>query len=99
MYEYLVTHEGFAVDHEMVDSVLERTEGWPAAVVLAGLWLENVENPAEAVRRFGGDQRFVADYLSGEILAALEGSRRSVFMTAAVLGRFTTDLCDAVLGR
>jgi LuxR family maltose regulon positive regulatory protein len=33
--------------------LVERTEGWPAALVLAGLWLRTVDDPARAVRRFG----------------------------------------------
>ena len=97
--ELLITRERLDVGQEEVDILLERTEGWPAAVVLAGLWLKGVHDPIEAVREFHGDHRFVADYLSSEILAALDGARRTFFLTAAVLGRFTTDLCDAVLDR
>ena len=52
--------------------LVERTEGWPAALVLAWLWLRTVEDPARAVRAFGGDHRFVAEYLSSEVLAALD---------------------------
>jgi LuxR family maltose regulon positive regulatory protein len=44
--------------------LVDRTEGWPAALVLAWLWLRTVDDPARAVRAFGGDQRFAADYLS-----------------------------------
>jgi hypothetical protein len=37
---------------------VERTEGWPAALVLAWLWLRNVADPARATRAFGGEQRW-----------------------------------------
>ena len=43
---------------EEIDVLVERTEGWPAALVLAWLWLRTVEDPARAVRAFGGDHRF-----------------------------------------
>ena len=79
--------------------LVERTEGWPAALVLAGLWLETVDDPAQAVRAFGGDHRFVADYLSNEVLTSLDADRRSFLQGAAVLGALTADLCDAVLER
>ena len=52
-----------------------------------------------AVSRFGGEQRFVADYLSTEVLAALDEERRGFLQGIAVLGQFTPALCDAALDR
>jgi hypothetical protein len=45
---------------EEIDVLVERTEGWPAALVLAWLWLRTLEDPAPAVRAFGGDNRLLA---------------------------------------
>ena len=84
---------------EQIDVLVERTEGWPAALVLAGLWLRTVDDPSSAVSAFGGDHRFVADYLSTEVLAALDDDRRAFLESVAVLGQFTPELCDAVLDR
>jgi LuxR family transcriptional regulator, maltose regulon positive regulatory protein len=84
---------------EEIDVLVERTEGWPAGIVLAWLWLGTVEDPARAVRAFGGDNRFVAEYLSSEVLAALDEDRRAFLYGATVLGEFTAPLCDAVLDR
>ena len=61
---------------EQIDLLVERTEGWPAALVLAGIWLQDRRRPSRAVSEFGGDQRFVADYLSTEVLAALDEDHR-----------------------
>ena len=57
--------------HE-VEVLHERTEGWPGAIYLASLWLHGLENPHDAVREFGGDHRFVAEYLNHEILGSLD---------------------------
>ena len=38
---------------EEIDVLVGRTEGWPAALVLAGLWLRTVDDPARSVRQFG----------------------------------------------
>jgi hypothetical protein len=35
---------------EEVDVIVERTERWPTALVLAWLWLRTLEDPARAVR-------------------------------------------------
>ena len=48
---------------------------------------------------FGAEHRFVADYLSSEVLAALDDDSRGFLQGVAVLGEFTPSLCDDVLDR
>ncbi len=98
-YDLLVTGAGIDLGKEEIGVLVEHTEGWPAALVLAGHWLSTVDDPARAVREFGGEHLFVAEYLSGEVLASLDEERRSFLLSVAVLGEFTAELCDAVLGR
>ena len=85
----LVDRFGLELGDGQIDILVERTEGWPAALVLAGLWLRSVDEPSSAVASFGGDQHFVADYLSTEVLAALDDGRRAFLQGLAVLGQFT----------
>src|SRR4029077_9392724 len=56
-------------------------------------------DPHKAVREFGGDHRFIADYLSAEVIASLDEDTRAFLLRAAVLGQFPAELCDAALGR
>ena len=79
--------------------LVERTEGWPAGLYLAALWLRDLEDPDQGVRSFVGSARHVADYLTDEVLTALAPQTRDFLLRTSVLGRFTPDLCDAVLGR
>jgi LuxR family maltose regulon positive regulatory protein len=97
--ELLVEHAGVELGEEEIALLTERTEGWPAALVLAGLWLRGVDDPDRAVREFGGTHRFVAEYLSNEVFASLEDDLRSFLEEIAVLGRFTAELCADVLDR
>jgi len=97
--ELLLVRAGLSLRDGDVDVLLARTEGWPAAVYLAALWLRTVSDHRRAVRRFGGDHRYVAEYLSREVLASLDADERSFLLGAAVLGRFTAALCDGVLDR
>jgi LuxR family transcriptional regulator, maltose regulon positive regulatory protein len=55
--------------------------------------------PFALVLEFGGEHRYVAEYLSHEVLASLDAGRRGFLLRAAVLGSFTAELCDAALGR
>ena len=49
--------------------------------------------------RFSGEQRFVADDLSAEVLSGLDRDRREFLQGIAVLGQFRPALCDSVLRR
>ena len=97
--ELLVERGHVELRAEEIERLIERTEGWPAAIVLAGLWLRHVDDPSRAVREFGADLHFVAEYLSNEVLASLDDDVRSFLHQASVLGRFTAELCDDVLER
>ncbi len=98
-HDLLVTRGKIELGADEIELLDEQTEGWPATLVLAGLWLRTVDDPAAAVRAFGGDHHFVAEYLSSEVLAALDEDQRSFLHGVAVLGEFTAELCDAALDR
>jgi LuxR family maltose regulon positive regulatory protein len=96
----LLAHRGDAhLDAPDVELLHRRTEGWPAALELATIWLRGVDDAPRVVRDFTGDHRFVGDFLSQEVLGALDDDLRGFLLRVSVLGRFTPSLCDAVLGR
>ena len=95
----LIVREGIELSGESVELLVERTEGWPAGLYLAALWLRDLEDPDQGVRAFLGSARHVADYLTDEVLTALAPETRDFLLRTSVLGRFTPELCDAVLGR
>jgi LuxR family maltose regulon positive regulatory protein len=87
------------LEDAQIEVLRNRTEGWPAALFLAAFWLRSVNDPGRAVIEFSGEHRFVVEYLSREALTSLDDDTRWFLLRAAVLGRFTADLCDGVLGR
>ena len=95
----LMARESIVLSRRSVELLTRRTEGWPAACHLAVLWLRDLDNRDEGVRAFAGSARHVADYLGDEILAALAPETRDFLVRTSALGRFTPELCDAVLGR
>ena len=97
--ELLVERGGVELATGDVELLRERTEGWPAALFLAGYWLRGVDDPHAAACEFGGNHRFVADYLGREVIASLDDDTRAFLLRASVLGRFTAELCDGVLDR
>jgi LuxR family maltose regulon positive regulatory protein len=95
----LIVREGIKLSGQSLDFLVERTEGWPAGLYLAALWLRGLDDADEGVRAFAGSARHVGDYLTAEVLRALPADTRDFLVQTSVLGRFTPELCDAVLGR
>ncbi len=97
--ELIVGQEHIALADDDIEMLVDRTEGWPAGLYLATLWLRTLEDPSARVRDFHGDHRHVADYLTGEVLDTLDAETRDFLLRTSILGRFNGALCDAVLGR
>lgn len=76
-----------------------RTGGWATAAALAMSWLHEADNLDEAIRRFSGDHRAVADYLVSEILDGLDQSDREVLTCASVRELVPLELAATLTGR
>ena len=74
-----------------------RTEGWPAGLYLAALYLREGGSLPGAAAAFGGDDRFVTEYLESEFLGRISRRQRVFLTRAAVLERMCGPLCEAVL--
>ena len=86
------------LDRQRLDDLCERTEGWAAGLVLAGLSLERTDDTDRFVQTFRGDDQLVAGYLTDEFLAVLDEDERRRMVEAAVLHRLSGPLLDAVTG-
>src|ERR671912_1535761 len=75
----------------------ERTEGWAAGLVLAGLSLRGRQDPSAFIAAFQGDNRHVADYLGAEVLARQPDTIRRFLLGTSILKRLSGPLCEAVL--
>jgi LuxR family transcriptional regulator, maltose regulon positive regulatory protein len=86
---------GLDLDHDEVDLLVARSEGWPAGLSLAALALGDRGRPS----RFGGEDRLVAEYLRDEVLADLSPEQYEFVLATSVLDTLTGPACDAVLRR
>jgi LuxR family maltose regulon positive regulatory protein len=82
---------------EDVARLVERTEGWAAGLVLAGLSLRGRQDPSAFVAWFHGDDLHVAGYLVAEVLARQLEQVRAFLLRTSVLERLSGPRCDAVL--
>jgi LuxR family transcriptional regulator, maltose regulon positive regulatory protein len=82
---------------ELVSDLVDRTEGWPAGLYLAGLSLQGADDRSALVRRFGPETRHVVDFLIAEALDAHDQETQKLMLRCSVLDRLCGPLCDAVL--
>jgi LuxR family maltose regulon positive regulatory protein len=95
----LLTGLGLELAPTQLDTLVRHTEGWPAALYLAGLALRDEPDLGDAIGRFAGDDRIVVDYLREEFLAPVSRRRLEFLRQVSILDRVSGSLCDAVVGR
>jgi LuxR family maltose regulon positive regulatory protein len=93
----LLSNADIAVGEDEMTDLHRRTEGWPAGLYLAALYLREGGPLAGAAVSFGGDDRLVSEYMESEFLARISRRQRAFLTRTAVLERMCGPLCDAVL--
>ena len=93
----LLRAAGVQVGAEDVAELHRRTEGWPAGLYLAALYLREDGSLPGAAASFGGDDQFVSEYVESEFLTRISSSQRAFLTRTAVLERMSGPLCEAVL--
>ena len=88
---------GLGLTPEDVEGLVGKTEGWPAGLYLAALSLQHAADRSAFVRRFGGSNRHVLDFLVTEVLEAHDPPAQTLMLRTSVLERLSGPLCDAVM--
>jgi LuxR family maltose regulon positive regulatory protein len=96
--DYLNGAMGLDLTPADVATLDARTEGWIAALQLAALSMQGRDDNAHFIAGFAGDDRFIVDYLAGEVLHRQPESVRRFLLQTSVLDRLQGSLCDAVTG-
>ncbi len=85
------------------DAVLARlqqhTEGWPAALQLASLWLDADNRRGQDLEGFSGQACGITDYLAEQVFADLPADTQEFLLQTSLLERFDATLADAVRER
>jgi LuxR family maltose regulon positive regulatory protein len=92
----LLAAAGADVTEAQAEALNERAEGWAAGLYLAAL---SLDGDSSSFASFGGDDRFVTDYLRSEALAPVAPAELEFLLRTSVLDRMCGLLCDAVLER
>jgi LuxR family maltose regulon positive regulatory protein len=90
--------KGLHVARGEVARLHARLEGWIAGLQLVSLSLRRNAEPTDRLA-VAGRQRFVADYLSQDVIDRLPDETRTFLLQTSILDRLCGGLCDAVTGR
>jgi LuxR family maltose regulon positive regulatory protein len=92
----VLLHERFGVrlDQPQLTRLQRRTEGWAAALQMAGLSLRRGADPDALETVDTG----VLEYLAREVLAEQDEAMRRFLVETSILDRMSAPLCDAVTG-
>jgi LuxR family transcriptional regulator, maltose regulon positive regulatory protein len=83
--------------HHEVETLHAQSEGWIAGLQLAALTLQRRAVAADKLV-ISGRHRFIADYLSEDVLSHLPDTMRRFLLQTSILDRLCGSLCDAVTG-
>jgi LuxR family maltose regulon positive regulatory protein len=89
---------GFDLARAEIDRLQAQLEGWIAGLQLVALSLQQRLTGADRLV-VSGRHRFIADYLSEDVLAPLPDKLRHFMLQTSILDRLCGSLCDAVTGQ
>jgi LuxR family transcriptional regulator, maltose regulon positive regulatory protein len=95
----LMKSSGLLLTPAQVDILCTRTDGWAAGLRLAAVALRHSDDPDHLLADFSGDERSVADYLAGEVLAGLEADVLAFLRAMSVCAPLSTDLAALLSAR
>ncbi|WP_244272829.1 LuxR C-terminal-related transcriptional regulator [Burkholderia lata] len=87
---------GMALSVEDLDHLQRKTEGWPAALRLASLALENRDATRALIDRFSGSHEAIAEYLIEDVLGSLSEPVQAFLLRCSVLRQFSVPVCSAL---
>ena len=79
-----------------LQSLLTKTEGWPAALELAALVLAGSGEPKEFIQNFAGTDTSIVDYLCDMVLSQMDERTRDIVFRISMFDRICAPLARAV---
>jgi ATP/maltotriose-dependent transcriptional regulator MalT len=79
-----------------LQTLLTKTEGWPAALELAALVLAGSSEPKAFIRHFAGTDTSVVDYLGDMVLSQMDERTRDIVFRVSMFDRVCAPLARAV---
>ncbi len=96
MEELINSEMNLHLSTEQLSLLEKRTEGWVSGLQLAALSLKEVQDKTAFFERFSGEDKFIADYLTGDVLAGLSLPLQTFLLQTSILECLSAPLCEFV---
>ncbi|WP_405133902.1 protein kinase domain-containing protein [Nocardia sp. NBC_01388] len=97
--QILVDRTGLQLTDRQIEQIYSATDGWPAAIQLAGLSLRARESDADKlISRISGDNKAIREYLAENVLDSLEPRMLDFLTGISVPERVNASLAEALTG-
>jgi LuxR family maltose regulon positive regulatory protein len=80
-----------------VEAITRQTEGWPAAIRMMQIILEEAQQPLQVLQAFSGSDEALAQLLNRQVLSGFPPKVREFLLCLAQLRTFSADLCAAAI--
>ncbi len=87
---------GIQLSDEIIQEVTTHTEGWLVGLRLLALSLEEQTNPLTIVQEVSGNQRYILDYLTQEVLQRQPQDVQAFLLSTSILEHLSASLCNSV---
>ena len=87
---------GLGLSDDEIAMLKAQTEGWIIGLQLTALSLKDTSGTERPIHRISGDDRYIADYLIGEVLSRQPESLQQFLLKTSILNRLSADLCNVV---
>jgi LuxR family maltose regulon positive regulatory protein len=88
-----------ALSPEQLALLTKRTEGWISGLQLASISMREIRDRSVFFKAFSGEDKFIADYLTDDVLIGLSEPLRAFLLQTSILERLSAPLCEAVTGQ
>ena len=98
--DFLKQHtSGQALAHNDMQTLVKRTEGWAAGLVLATSILSQPNNRSKVMELFTGAHTFLREFFMESVLRQQCPDVKNFLLKTSILEHLTGSLCNAVTGR
>jgi LuxR family maltose regulon positive regulatory protein len=87
---------GMTFSPDDINMLYDKTEGWAAGLLMAGLSLQTRQDPSKYIRSFFGEDRYIMDFLFDEIFSGQSKEIQEFLLQTSILERLCGALCNAV---
>lgn len=97
-WQLLVGINHLELSPDDIDSLLESTDGWAAALQLTSLSLRGRSDLSEVVRKISGRHQAIGEYLAENVLDTLEPEILNFLLSTCITERISADLAATLSG-